>query len=86
LTGTAHASVVPELLYFQKVTARFSFEGQVGDTHPIGGDTPGFAGDVFTYGIGTSYVASSSEKVSIAPVLELVGWRIILASLLTHHL
>ncbi len=74
--GTAHASVVPELLYFQRVTDRFSFEGQVGDSHPIGGDTPGFAGDVFTYGVGPSYVIYSGDKVSIAPVIEFVGWRI----------
>lgn len=75
--GTAHASVAPSLLYFGKMTDRFSLEGQVGDTHPIGGDTPGFPGDVFTYGIGPSYVLYYNDKVSFTPVLEFVGWRVL---------
>jgi hypothetical protein len=75
--GTNHTSIAPELLYFQRVTGRFSFEGQVGDSHPIGNDTPGFPGDVFTYGIGPSYIIYSSEKVNIAPVIEFVGWRVL---------
>ena len=74
--GTDHYTVAPSLLYYRKVTDRFSLEGELGDSHPIGGDTPGFAGDVVEYGIGPSYVAYKSEKVQFAPVLELVGWRI----------
>ncbi len=74
--GTDHYTVAPSLLYYRKVTDRFSMEGELGDSHPIGGDTPGFAGDVVEYGIGPSYVAYKSEKVQFAPVLELVGWRI----------
>ena len=74
--GTDHYTVAPSLLYYRKVTDRFSLEGELGDSHPIGGDTPGFAGDEDEYGIGPSYVAYKSEKVQFAPVLELVGWRI----------
>jgi hypothetical protein len=75
--GTAHYSVMPSLLYFQRVTDRFSFEGQLGDTHPIGGDTPGFTGDVLDYGVGPSYELYRGENVRFAPVLELVGWKVL---------
>lgn len=75
--GTAHYSVTPSLLYFQKVTDRFSFEGQLGDTHPIGGDTPGFTGDVLNYGVGPSYELYQGENLRFAPVLELVGWKVL---------
>jgi hypothetical protein len=74
--GTGHYTIAPSLLYYQKVTDRFTLEGEIGDSHPIGGDTPGFAGDVFEYGIGPSYVMYRTNKVQFAPVLELVGWRI----------
>jgi hypothetical protein len=75
--GTAHYSFAPSLLFFQKIGDRIGFEAQAGDSHPTGGDTPGFAGDVFTYGIGPSYELYRGETVRITPVLELVGWRVI---------
>ena len=74
--GTGHYTIAPSLLYYQRVTDRFSVESEIGDSHPIGGGTPGFAGDVFEYGIGPSYVIYRTHKVQVAPVLELVGWRI----------
>jgi hypothetical protein len=37
----------------------------------------GFAGDVFFYGVGPSYVLYQGEHVRIAPVIELVGWRVL---------
>jgi hypothetical protein len=74
--GTDHYALAPALLYYQKLTDRLSLESQLSDSHPIGGDTPGFAGDVLEYGVGPSYVAYTSDKIRIAPVLELVGWRI----------
>jgi hypothetical protein len=74
--GTDHYTVAPSLLYYRKISDQFTLEGEFGDSHPIGGDTPGFAGDVLVYGIGPSYVAYKSEKVQFAPVIELVGWRI----------
>jgi len=74
--GTWHYTVAPSLLYYRKVSDKFSLEGEFGDSHPIGSDTPGFAGDVVVYGIGPSYVAYRGENVQFAPVLELVGWRI----------
>jgi hypothetical protein len=82
--GTAHYSVEPSVLYYQKLTDRWSAEGQLGDWHPIGGsagvptnNTEGFAGDVFTYGIGPSYQLYKGERVRITPVVEMVGWRVL---------
>jgi hypothetical protein len=37
----------------------------------------GFAGDVFFYGVGPSYVLHQGEHARIAPVIELVGWRVL---------
>jgi hypothetical protein len=74
--GTDHYTFAPSLLYYQKLTDRFTLEAEFGDSHPIGGDVPGFAGDVVEYGAGPSYVAYKSEKVQFAPVVELVAWRI----------
>lgn len=37
----------------------------------------GFAGDIFFYGVGPSYVLYRGEHVRIAPVIELVGWRVL---------
>jgi hypothetical protein len=82
--GTAHYSVEPSVLYYQKLTDRWSAEAQLGDWHPIGGsagvptnNTEGFAGDIFTYGIGPSYQVYRGERVRIAPVVEMVGWRVL---------
>ncbi len=80
------------MLYYQRVSDRIALEAQVGDSHPIGGsycpnpscnsDTttshgPSFAGDVFFYGLGPSYVLYRGENVQIAPVIELAGWRVL---------
>ena len=75
--GTNHYSVQPSLLFFQRVTDRMSFEAQLGDWHPLEGASPGFPGDVFTYGLGPSYEVYRGERVRIAPVIELVGWRVL---------
>lgn len=74
--GTNHFSISPSLLYFQKLTDRFSLEGQLSDSHPFTGATPGFPGDVFMYGIGPSYEVYKGERIHVAPVVELVGWRV----------
>jgi len=82
--GTAHYSVEPSMLYYQKLTDRWALEAQLGDWHPIGGsagvptsNSEGFAGDIFTYGVGPSYQVYKGERVRIAPVVEMVGWRVL---------
>jgi hypothetical protein len=75
--GTNHYSVEPSLLFFQKVTDRMSFEAQLGGWHAFEGASPGFQGDVITYGVGPSYELYRGERVRFAPVVELVGWRVL---------
>jgi hypothetical protein len=91
--GTEHFSVEPALLFYQRLTDRAALEAQVGDSHPIGGSTcpqlcnssnataaqhpNSFAGDIFFYGLGPSYVLYRNENVRVAPAVELVGWRIL---------
>jgi len=82
--GTNHYSVQPELLYYQRLSDRWSVETQLGDWHPIGGSagvpttsSQGFAGDVFFYGVGPSYQLYRGERVRVAPVVELVGWSVL---------
>jgi len=74
--GTDHYTVAPALLYYQKLTDNLSLESEIIDSHPVSGDTPGFAGEVMRYGAGPSYVMFQNDKVKIAPVLEFVAWRI----------
>jgi hypothetical protein len=89
--GTNHYSIEPALLYYQRVSDRIALEMQVGDTHPIGGsscpqpcntnstgpNSQAFAGDVFFYGLGPSYVVYRGETIQVAPAIELVGWRVL---------
>jgi hypothetical protein len=90
--GTGHYTVEPALLYFLKLSDKVTLEAETGDTHPIGGsscrnpcqstnltgpESQGFAGDVFFYGVGPSYAAYRGEHLRIAPVIELVGWRVL---------
>jgi outer membrane putative beta-barrel porin/alpha-amylase len=91
--GTNHYTFEPALLYYRSLSNKLTLEAQVGDWHPIGGSscprncnnqvsspapaTQHFAGDVFFYGVGPSYIAYESETVRIAPVLELVGWKVL---------
>jgi hypothetical protein len=81
--GTNHASLEPSLVYFRQ-SDRFAVESQLGVWLPLGGsDGPritaddGFAGNVLMYGIGPSYVVYESPTLKVAPVVELVGWRVL---------
>lgn len=74
--GAAHYAIVPAILDYQKLSDRFSLESELSDSHPIGGDTPGFAADVLEFGSGPGYVAYRSDRIEITPVVEFVGWKI----------
>jgi hypothetical protein len=84
--GTDHYSIEPSLLYYQRLSQRWVIESQIGDSHPIGGslgETVGtttltnFAGDVFFYGIGPSYLLINGEHFKLAPVVEMFGWHVL---------
>lgn len=81
--GTDHGSIEPALLVRQTIGGRAQIEGMFGDWHPTGsskGPLPGngnFAGDILYYGIGPSFDVIQNRSVHIAPVVELVGWRVL---------
>jgi len=82
--GTDHVSVEPALLYHQQLGQRGAIESQIGMWLPIDGNagvpTSGsdkFSGNVLFYGIGPSYELYNNGRVRFAPVVELVGWRVL---------
>ena len=81
--GTAHYSLAPEILYYQRLPNKFEIEGELGGWLPIGGSAgaptngpQGFAGPIFFYGIGPSYRLVDNDQFRLAPVIELVGWTV----------
>jgi len=82
--GTDHASVEPAIMYYRQVSDRAAVESQVAVWIPFGGSKgvptsvkDKFAGNVLSYGIGPSFDVYSSGNVRFAPVVELVGWRVL---------
>jgi hypothetical protein len=82
--GTDHWSFEPSFLFYQSVSPRVSVESQVGVWLPAGGAAglptateDKFAGNVLFYGIGPSFELYRTDRVRFAPVVELVGWRVL---------
>lgn len=82
--GTDHASLEPALLVYHRPVERLAIEGQVGYWQPLGGSAAvpvtisgRFSGGVFFYGIGPSYEVYQTNRVRLAPIVELVGWRVV---------
>jgi len=79
--GTAHYSVEPSLLYYQRLSDRWAVESQIGGWHPINGSSlsgvGNYAGDIFFYGFGPSYQLVNRENIKFAPVVELFGWHVL---------
>jgi hypothetical protein len=82
--GTGHASIEPALLLANRVGERTGIEAQFGAVVPIGGSAgvptsspDKFAGSVLYYGLGPSFDVYESDTVRFAPVIELVGWRVL---------
>jgi hypothetical protein len=82
--GTDHASFEPSLLLHNRLAENVNLESQVGVWLPIGGAAPvptaadgRFAGRVFYYGVGPSFVVYDRNRVQFAPVVELVGWHVV---------
>jgi hypothetical protein len=79
--GTDHNSLEFSLLDRQKMSDRAQLELEVGDWHPIGGSLTqtglSYSGDVLYYGFGPSYEVFRTDRVSISPIVELVGWHVL---------
>jgi hypothetical protein len=82
--GTNHYTVEPMVLLYQKLSDHAALEGELGDSHPIGGTyftippaaPQKWSADVAMYGLGPSYRLIDRDKYSFAPVLELVAWHV----------
>ena len=81
--GTNHYSLEPALLYYQTISERVALEAELGGWLPIDGsagvprsNSSGFAGNIFFYGIGSSYKIYNGERFRLAPVIEFVGWSV----------
>jgi hypothetical protein len=79
--GTAHYSVEPSLLYYQRLSERWAVESQVGGWIPINGSSlsgvGNYAGDIFFYGFGPSFQLVNRDNIKFAPVVELFGWYVL---------
>jgi hypothetical protein len=79
--GTDHQSVEFSLLLKQNLSDRLLLESEFGDWHPTGGSTApngqSYSGDVLFYGVGPSFELVSTDRVTFAPVVELVGWHVL---------
>jgi len=75
--GTGHASIEPGLLTFRRMTDRWNLAGEMRYWVPIEG-TPGFAGNIFRAGIGSSYTLWSDRNGRhITPIVEVVSWTVL---------
>lgn len=81
--GTGHWSVTPTVLYSTRLGEKLAFETHFGTVFPLEGSTgvPGasekFAGRVITFGVAPTFDAYTSGNVHVAPVVEVVGWRVL---------
>jgi len=86
--GTAHASLEPGLLAFQRLSERLYFIGEFTEWIPLHGSvvsgTPGqpfagrhFAGNTLTYGGGLIYNLVLTDRFRLAPTTEVVGWTVL---------
>ena len=82
--GNNNVSIEPTLTFSSQVAPRWGIESQVGYLHPFGGSDPvpgtnadRFAGSILHFGIGPSFDAWEGERMSLSPVLEVVGWRVL---------
>jgi hypothetical protein len=83
--GTDHSSLEFTLLYHRRMADRASFGAEIGAWHPVDGSSAlgatsaddDFAGDVLRWGLGLGYDVVSGSTVQFAPVVEVVGWRVL---------
>ncbi|GMR12803.1 MAG: hypothetical protein BMS9Abin29_0996 [Gemmatimonadota bacterium] len=85
--GTDHWSIEPSLLLYRELRSNFKLEAELRYWIPIGGSTgraaPGFdendnyAGEILRYGVGLGVDLNTGGTVTVTPVAELVGWRVL---------
>ena len=80
--GNDHASIEPALLFHGALSERVGIEAQLGYWKSLGGSAgvnsdDNFSGDILTWGIGPSFEVYRTDRLSVAPVVELMGWRVL---------
>jgi hypothetical protein len=82
--GTDHVSIEPAVLYSGRIGERGMFEAQAGLWAPFGGadglsdgEHEHFTGNVFFYGFGPSVEMVRTDRLRLAPVVELIGWHVL---------
>lgn len=73
--GNHHASLEFGLLAYHRLTDRLAMEGELKAWIPIASDP--FAGNIIRYGLGASYDLWRNDRITVAPVVELVGWQVL---------
>jgi hypothetical protein len=71
--GNSHASIEPALLLFHRFSQRLTSESEFHYWVPVGGPR-GFESEVIRYGTGLGYNVYQGENLTVAPVVEFVGW------------
>jgi hypothetical protein len=82
--GTDHFTLEPSLLFYRRLADRAALESSAGVWIPTNGSagvptssSDKFSGSVFFYGIGPSYEVYRTDRLRLAPVVELVGWHVL---------
>jgi hypothetical protein len=74
--GRNNWNVEPGLLYYQRLSSRLFFEGEILDFIPVA-SADDFAGNVLQWGGALSYLIYNQPNFRVAPVTELVGWNVL---------
>lgn len=82
--GTNHTSFEPSLLYYRRLSDDIGLESQFGVWFPLDGSAgvptsveESFSGQVLNYGVGASFDVHREGRILFAPIVELVGWRVL---------
>lgn len=73
--GNDHVSLEPSLLYATSLSDRLILFGNFGVWIPIDGSD--YAGNILRYGVGASYTAIDNGRISVSPVIEMLGWTVL---------
>ena len=71
--GTSHVSMEPAFLLFHRFNQRLASENELRLGYPSA-DRAGFESEVIRYGTGLRYNVYQGEFLTVAPVVEVVGW------------
>lgn len=81
--GTGHWTVWPTVLYNTRIGERLTVETHFGSVVPLKGSrgvvgsSPYFSGRMMTFGLAPTFDAYTRGDLHVAPLVEVVGWRII---------